>query len=83
MWALRVGYVGLAAALAGVVLMASSSVPHLLFAGVVTWLVAGAVAVAGVVEARRDLPEPQPGLWELRLLLVRDTVRARPAPAAS
>ena len=39
-WALRVGYGGLAVALAGVLVLSSGSTPWVLAAGVITWLAA-------------------------------------------
>jgi hypothetical protein len=76
-WALRVGYVALVVALAGVIVLRSGSTPWLLAAGVISWLAAAAVTVTGLFWARRELPEPRPGLWSMRFMLVRDTVHAR------
>jgi hypothetical protein len=77
-WALRVGYLALAVALVGIVVMRSGSTPWVLAAGVIGWLFAAAVTVTGVVWARRELAEPRPGLWSMRFMLLRDTVRALP-----
>ena len=76
-WALRVGYVGLAVALAGIVVMATGSTPWVLAVGVVIWLAAASVTLSGVLLARQKLPEPRPGLWPMRFMLIRDTARAR------
>jgi hypothetical protein len=78
-WGLRVGYLGLAVAIAGIIVMSSGSTPWVLGAGVLIWLVAAAVTVAGVLGARQELPDPRPGLWPMRFMLIRDTVRARPS----
>lgn len=76
-WALRVGYAGLAVAVVGAILLAAGSIPWVLAVGVVTWLACAAVTVIGVVRARGELPEPRPGLWPLRFMLIHDTVRRR------
>ena len=72
-WALRVGYVGLAVAVAG--LIVRSSTPWVLAVGVIIWLTAATVTLTGVFWGRHDLPEPRPGLWPLRFMLIRDTMR--------
>jgi hypothetical protein len=77
--ALRVGSLGLAVGIAGLVLLLSGSTPWLLAAGVIIWLVASAVTLAGVFWARSELPDPRPGLWPMRFILIRDTVHARPS----
>ena len=76
-WALRVGYLGLIVGIAGLVVMLSGSTPWILAAGVIIWLAAAAVTLTGVFRARHDLPEPRPGLWPMRFMLLRDTVHAR------
>ena len=78
-WGLRVGYLGLVVAIAGIIVMSSGSTPWVLGVGVLIWLVAAAVTLAGVFRARRELPDPRPGLWSIRFMLIRDTVRALPA----
>ncbi len=77
-WSLRVGFAGLSVGIAGVIVLASGSTPWLLAVGVIVWLAAAAVTVTGVFWARSELPEPRPGLWPMRFMLLRDTVRARP-----
>ncbi|MGA8726347.1 MAG: hypothetical protein WB565_15035 [Acidimicrobiales bacterium] len=76
-WALRVGYLGLAVAIAGVVLMLSGSTPWLLAAGLIVWIAAAGVTLAGFFWARHELPDPRPGYWSMRLMLIRDTVHAQ------
>jgi hypothetical protein len=73
-WALRVGYVGLAVGLAGLIVMLSGSTPWVLAVGVITWLAAAAVTLTGFFWARQELPEPRPGYWPMRFMLLRDTV---------
>jgi len=75
-WSLRVGYAALGVALAGLIVMATGSTPWILAGGVILWLAAAAVTVTGVIRARAELPEPRPGLWPMRFMLVRDTVHS-------
>ncbi len=82
-WALRVGYLALAVALAGLVVMLSGSTPWILAAGVIGWLAAAAVTLTGFLRARRELPNPRPGYWSMRLMLVHDTVHALSAAQPS
>ena len=76
-WALRVGYVGLAVAIAGVIVMSLGSTRWVLAVGVIIWLSAAAVTLAGFFWSRHDLPEPRPGYWSMRFMLIHDTVHAR------
>jgi len=76
-WALRVGHVGLAVAIAGLIVMSSGSTPWVLAIGVIIWLTAAAVTLAGFFWGRHELPEPRPGYWSMRFMLIRDTVHAR------
>ena len=76
-WALRVGYVGLAVAIAGLIVKSLGSTPWVLAVGVIIWLAAGAVTLTGFFRARHELPEPRPGYWSMRLMLIHDTVRAQ------
>ena len=76
-WALRVGYLGLAVAIAGLIVMWSGSTPWLLGAGVMVWIAAAAVTLTGFLLARRDLDDPRPGFWSMRFMLIHDTVHAR------
>ena len=76
-WALRVGYVGLAVVIAGLIAMSSGSTPWVLAVGVFIWLAAGAVTLAGFFGSRHELPEPRPGYWSMRFMLIHDTVHAQ------
>jgi O-antigen/teichoic acid export membrane protein len=80
-WALRVGGLGLAVALVGVIVMSAGGTPWILAAGVFIWLAAAAVTLTGFFRARHDLPEPRPGFWSTRFMLIHDTVHARPSDA--
>lgn len=82
-WALRVGYAGLVVAIAGLVVLLSGSTPWVLAAGVITWLAAAATTLAGFLWSRHDLPEPRPGFWSMRFMLLHDTVHARPPASRS
>jgi hypothetical protein len=76
-WALRVGYLALVVIAVGLIVMLSGSTPWVLAVGVIFWLAAAAVMVTGFLRARRELPEPQPGFWSIRSMLLYDTVHAR------
>jgi hypothetical protein len=56
------------------------STPRVLAVGEIIWLAAAAAAVtlAGFFWSRHELPEPQPGFWSTRFMLIHDTVHARP-----
>jgi hypothetical protein len=82
-WALRVGYVVLAVAIGGLILMSWGSTPWVLTVGVIIWLAVAAVTLAGFFWSRRELPEPRPGLWSMRFMLIHDTVHARPSAQRS
>ena len=59
-WALRVGYVGLAVAIAGLIVISLRSTPWVLAVGVFIWLAAEAVTLVGFFWSGRELPEPDP-----------------------
>ena len=73
-WALRVGYVGLAVAIAGLIVMSLGSTPWVLAVGVIIWLAAAPVTLTGFFWSRHELPEPRPGYWSMRFMLIHDTV---------
>lgn len=74
--ALRVGYVALAVAIAGLIVTLLGSTPWILAVGVIAWLAAAAVTLAGFLWSRHELPEPRPGYWSMRFMLIHDTVHA-------
>jgi len=73
-WALRVGYVGLAVAIAGLVALAFGSTSWILAVGVIIWLATVPVTLTGFLLARHELLEPRPRLWSMRLMLIHDSV---------
>lgn len=73
-WSLRVGYLGLAVAIAGLIALAFGSTPWILAGGVIIWLATVPVTLAGFLWARHDLSEPRPRLWSMRLMLIHDSV---------
>ncbi len=75
-WALRVGYIGLAGIIAGLVVMLAGATPWVLAVGVIVWLAAVGVTLTGFLWARHELPEPRPRLWSMRFMLIHDTVHA-------
>ena len=76
-WTLRVGYVGLAVAVAGLIVMSLGSTRWVLAVGVIIWLAAEAVTLAGFFWSRHELPEPRSGCWSVRFMLIHDTVHAQ------
>jgi O-antigen/teichoic acid export membrane protein len=78
-WGLRVGFVGLAAALAGLVVTSLGFTPWVLGVGEITWLAAAVVTLTAFFLSRRNLPEPRPRYWPMRFLLIHDTFHARPS----
>jgi hypothetical protein len=75
-WSLRVGYVGLAVAVVGLIVTLSGSTPWVLAVGVIIWLGTVAVTLTGFVVARRELPQPRPTFWSMRFMLVHDSTHA-------
>ena len=73
-WALRVGYLGLAVAIAGLIALAFGSTSWVLASGVIIWLATVPVTLTGFLWARHELPEPRPMLWSMRLMLIHDSV---------
>ena len=82
-WALRAGYLALLVIVAGLIAMLSGSSPWVLAGGVIFWLAAAVVTVTGFLRAREELPEPRPGFWSIRSMLIHDTVHARSAAQQS
>ena len=76
-WALRAGYVGLAVAIAGLIVMSLGSTLWVLAIGVIIWLATAGVTLAGFFWARSQLPVPRPGFWSMRFMLIHDTVHAQ------
>ncbi|HEY1652674.1 MAG TPA: hypothetical protein VGG09_12390 [Acidimicrobiales bacterium] len=76
-WALRVGYVGLAVGIVGLIVRSPGSTPWVLTVGMIIWLASAAVTLTGFFQSRQELPEPRPGYWPMRFMLVYDTVHAR------
>lgn len=77
-WALRIGYVGLAIAAVGLIMLATGSAPSVLAVGVIIWLACAVVLATGFLWARSELSEQDPGFWAMRLTLLHDTVHAKP-----
>jgi hypothetical protein len=80
-WALRVGYVGLAVAIAGLIVMSLGPTPWVLAVGVFIWLAAEAVTLAGFFWSRHELSEPRPGYWSMRFMLIHDTATPSHRPS--
>jgi hypothetical protein len=76
-WALRVGYLALAVGIVGLIVTLAGSTPWVLAGGLITWLAAAAVTLTGFFWARHELPEPRPGYWSMRFMLIHDTVHGQ------
>ncbi|MGO9855849.1 MAG: hypothetical protein ACLPYY_12505 [Acidimicrobiales bacterium] len=76
-WALRVGFLAVGTILVGVVVLSSGGTPWVLAAGVILWLACAAVVLTGLLQARHDLPEPRPGFWSMRWMIIHDSVGLR------
>jgi hypothetical protein len=75
-WSLRVGYIGLAVAFAGLIVTLSGSTPWVLAVGVIIWLGTVAVTLTGFLRARHELPEPRPTFWSMPFMLIHDSTHA-------
>jgi hypothetical protein len=75
--ALRVGYLGLAVASAGLIALVFGSTSWVLACGVIIWLATVPVTLTGFLWARHELPEPRPRLWSMRVMLIHDSVHPR------
>lgn len=76
--ALRVGYAALAVVAIGLVLVATGSTPWVLAIGMAIWLVAAIITALELMRGRYDLPEPRPGFWAIRLMLLRESTTFHP-----
>ena len=74
---LRVGFLGLAVAIAGLIVMSLGSTPWVLAIGVIIWLASAAVTLTGFFWSRHEILEPRPGYWSMRFMLIHDTFHAR------
>jgi hypothetical protein len=82
-WALRVGFGGLSIVLAGLIVVSLGNTRWVLAAGMFIWLACAVVMAVGFLLSRHELPEPRPGFWSMRFMLIHDTVRARPSAQQS
>ena len=73
-WSLRVGYVALVVAGAGLIALAFGATPWILAGGVIVWLATVPLTLTGFLSARNALAEPRPSLWSMRLGLIHDSV---------
>ena len=76
-WALRLGYVGLAVAVVGLIAMSLGVTPWVLAVGMIAWLASASATLVGFLWSRRKLRQPRPGYWSMRFMLIHDTVHAR------
>ncbi|MFZ0252145.1 MAG: hypothetical protein WAL61_19535 [Acidimicrobiales bacterium] len=76
-WALRVGLVAVATILVGAIVLSSGGTPWVLAAGVIFWLACAAVIATGFLQTLHDLPEPRPGFWSMRWMIIHDAFGLR------
>ena len=76
-WALRVGFVAGHHDPVGIMVLSSGGTPWVLAAGVIFWLACAVVIVTGFLLTLHDLPEPRPGFWSMRWMIIRDAVGFR------
>ena len=77
-WALRVGFAGLAVVLVGLLLLWSGGSPWVLATGMGIWLLCALLSATGFMAARRANAEGGPGFFEVRRLLLHDCFHPRP-----
>ncbi len=75
-WSLRVGYIGLAVCMAGLIVTLSGSTPWVRAVGVIIWLGTVVVTLTGFLWAKHKLSEPRPTLWSMRVMLIHDSFHA-------
>jgi hypothetical protein len=78
-WSLRVGYIGLGLAVAGLIALVFGSTPWILALGVIIWLGTVPGTLTGFLLARHELPEPRPTLWSMRFMLIHDSTHVMSA----
>lgn len=76
-WSLRVGYVGLVVGGAGLIVTLAGGTPWILAVGMIIWLATVPVTLTGFLRARRELPEPRPTLWSMRVSLIHDSTHVQ------
>ena len=73
-WALRVGFVAIAAIAVGLIILSLGGTPWALAAGVIFWLACAVVIATGFLLTLRDLPKPRPRFWAMRWTIIHDAV---------
>jgi len=76
-WTLRVGYLELAVAIAGLMVISLGSTPWVLAAGVFIWLATETLTLTSFLWSRGELYEPRPRYGEMRSMLIHNTVHAQ------
>ena len=76
-WVLRVVFVAVITILVGVIVLSSGGTPWVLAAGMIFWLACAVVIATGFLLSLHDLPEPRPGFWSMRGMIIRDAVGLR------
>jgi hypothetical protein len=76
-WALRVGLLAIAMIIVGIIVLSSGGTPWILATGVIFWLACAVAIATGFLLTLHDLPEPRPGFWSMRWMLIHDAVGLR------
>ena len=76
-WALRVGLLAIATIVVGIIVLSSGGTPWVLAAGVIFWLACAVVIATGFLLTLHELPEPRPGFWSMRWMIIHDAVGLR------
>ena len=73
-WALRVGFLAIATIVVGIIVLSSGGTPWVLATGVIFWLACAVAIATGFLLTLHDLPEPRPGFWSMRWMIIHDAV---------
>jgi hypothetical protein len=73
-WALRMGLLAITTIVVGLIVLSSGGTPWVLAVGVMCWLACAVLIGTGFLLTLRDLPEPRPGFWSMRWMIVHDAV---------
>ena len=73
-WALRLGFLAIATIVVGIIVLSSGGTPWVLATGVIFWLACAVAIATGFLLTLHDLPEPRPGFWSMRWMIIHDAV---------
>jgi hypothetical protein len=73
-WALRVGLLAIATIVVGIIVLSFGGTPWVLATGVIFWLACAVVIATGFLLTLHDLPDPRPGFWSMRWMIIHDAI---------